>query len=478
MPRLSYLSLRNRRGRAYLLLLIALGSLGWGIYTLIQATRPTAVAKVRLGGGAVTERRFQRAHYLADEATSDKVQISLVPTKGFDDSIARLASGELDAAIVSLGIHPRSSDNIRVMAGLDVAPLHILARRSITESSDSFTEILKDRRINLGEAGTNDHALGAEVLRFLRLTGQYTEMSLSKDELSRRAEEVIAANDSKRTALVEALPDVVLLVTSMPSTVVQRLLDTTEYDLVPFPYTQNFLLSDTRDRNEEVARRFVEPIRIPAGMYIGATPLPIHECPSLGLRSLLVARTDLSSTAADRFMRAVFESSFAHRINPQSPTKVVNTHMVHDAASSYLAAREPLFTGNFFEQFSDGLSIFGAFIAGALSLYSYLRRRRIRSPGEYLTEIRAVDSLARGRMQSQEHKTPSAITQELDERLVKLKEQLIEDYCNNQVQGELVLMSILSLLSDSRAQIQHAASRRHEQFGSKRAAPDRVRRAA
>jgi hypothetical protein len=137
---------------------------------------------------------------------------------------------------------------------------------------------------------------------------------------------------------------------------------------------------------------------------------------------------------------------------------------MHDAAESYLQRQKPLITGDVFERFSDGLSIFGAFIAGVLSLYGYLRRRNVRSPGEYLEEIRRVDSLVYGDDSSDSNflKCPALQAQELDSRLVKLKQKLIEDYCNNRVQGELVLMTILSMLSDSRAQIQRAATRTEE----------------
>ncbi len=54
---------------------------------------------------------------------------------------------------------------------------------------------------------------------------------------------------------------------------------------------------------------------------------------------------------------------------------------------------------------------------------------------------------------------PEVLARQLDTRLVKLKEQLIHDYCNNRVQGELVLMSILSMLADSRADLRRSAGR-------------------
>ena len=109
---------------------------------------------------------------------------------------------------------------------------------------------------------------------------------------------------------------------------------------------------------------------------------------------------------------------------------------------------------------STVFSIFGAFSAGALSLYGYLRKRRIRRPGEYLEEIRRIDALASGKIGETE--TPLShelLSQELDARLNQLKEQVICDYCENRVQGEMVLLSILSTLSDSRSRL-HAANGR------------------
>ena len=48
---------------------------------------------------------------------------------------------------------------------------------------------------------------------------------------------------------------------------------------------------------------------------------------------------------------------------------------------------------------------------------------------------------------------------ELDARLLKLKEQLIHDYCNNRLEGEMVVLSILSMVADSRAELRRSARR-------------------
>ena len=51
---------------------------------------------------------------------------------------------------------------------------------------------------------------------------------------------------------------------------------------------------------------------------------------------------------------------------------------------------------------------------------------------------------------------PDELVRELDARLLKLKEQLIHDYCNNRVAGEMVVLSILSMVADSRAELRRS----------------------
>src|SRR5262249_3732148 len=143
-----------------------------------------------------------------------------------------------------------------------------------------------------------------------------------------------------------------------------------------------------------------------------------------------------------------------------SPREIATRYKIHAGAEAYLDRDKPLITGHFFESISKAFSIFGAFSAGALSIYGYLRKRRIRRPGEYLEEIRVVDALASGEFgDSNGQQVPEVLARQLDARLVKLKEQLINDYRDNRVQGELVLMSVLSMLADSRADLRRSVGR-------------------
>ena len=80
-------------------------------------------------------------------------------------------------------------------------------------------------------------------------------------------------------------------------------------------------------------------------------------------------------------------------------------------------------------------------------------------------EIRKIDALALGQQPDTEAPlTPDELAHQLDARLTQLKEQVIHDYCNNRVPGEMVLLSILSILSDSRTQLRVATGRK---FGTR-----------
>jgi TRAP-type uncharacterized transport system substrate-binding protein len=416
-----------------------------------------------MGAGSAVARRFQIVESFASEARRRDLFVEVVATKGFEDSIRQVSGGKLDLAAVSSGLEIAECKNVRVLAGLDIAPLHILVRRDLAAQGLSLLEMIKGRRVNLGQPGTNDYLLAHDVVRYLRLrpidasgAGDFSESTLTKEELSALAQHIRQQTGAASQAPLRELPDVVMTVASLPGLLVQSLLDTGEYLLVPFPHVESFLISNLQHGGPDasVDRIEVEPTVIHTGMYLGSSPVPMFDCPTVGLRTLLVARADLPEATTKLVMESVFETGFMRRAKPVSPRAILTHYDIHPAAEVYLDRDKPLITGNFFEAISKFLSIFGAFSAGALSIYGYLRRRRVRRPGEYLDEIRKIDALASGKQpDSNVPLGPGELAQKLDARLTELKEQIISDYCSNRVQGEMVLLSILSILADSRNQL-------------------------
>ena len=374
MERILLKPLGLRRGRTYFLIALAVGSIGYGIYASLVKLRPVEEESVRLGAGSAVARRFQIAECLASESRTNGLLMEVVATKGFEDSMRQVSEGKLDAAMVSSGLQIYGCENVQLLAGLDVAPLHIVIRRELAEAGLSLAEAAKGRRVNLGPEGTNDHQLAKDMLGFLRLrasddgvAGDYHDLSLSKDELSNLADAVQTASGAERAARLRELPDVVMTISSLPSQIVQRLLDTHEYSLVPFPYAQPFLtmtLDSSRPQGEGVNRSQLDSTAIPAAMYVGKTPIPERDCPTIGMRTLLVARADLKPSVVAHLMQTVFETDFAERIKPKGPRDIVTPYAIHAGATAYLQRNDPLFTSELFENISGALSIFGAFSAG------------------------------------------------------------------------------------------------------------------
>ena len=464
MMRLNFSHYALRGGRAIALLVVAVGLIGGAIYFTARELCPEETATVRMAPGPVVTRRFQIAQFLARECRDNGVDLQLVSTSSIKEALQQAAAGQIDMGFASAGLHGMGQENLSLLAGLDMEPLHILVRRELGDGRLSLCEAVRGRRVCLGAPGTLDRLVGNDVLSFLHLAakdttgqGDYFDVALSKDELCTLADQVQNSTGKDREAYVRKLPEVIMLVVTLPSNVAQKLFDTGEYSLMPFPYAEHYLTSQLdhgAGPSVGVDRLGMQAAAIPAAMYVGNSPIPTADCPTIGMRTLLVARADMSTKAVQRVMQSIFGSDFSSRIHTHSPRDIWTSLPIHPGAIAYLDRDKPLITGSFFESISKFLSIFGAFSAGALSLYGYLRRRHIRQPGEYLEQIRQIDAIAIGNHFDDEAPTsPEARSAYLQARLVKLKEQLMQDYCDKRVQGDSALMTILSMLSDSRSHL-------------------------
>src|SRR6185295_16559334 len=106
-----------------------LALLGWGICATADVLLPARSLHVRMGAASAAARRFQIAETLANDARKHQLLVDVVATEGFEDSIHKVSAGELDVALVSTGLKVPQCNNARIVAGLDLATLHILVRR-------------------------------------------------------------------------------------------------------------------------------------------------------------------------------------------------------------------------------------------------------------------------------------------------------------------------------------------------------------
>lgn len=86
-----------------LLVAVAIGS---GLYYFLGAGGPRT-HRLSLTGGDALGRRHELAVHLADASAEHGLELAVVPTEGSADALARVASGEIDVALVQGGIPPR-----------------------------------------------------------------------------------------------------------------------------------------------------------------------------------------------------------------------------------------------------------------------------------------------------------------------------------------------------------------------------------
>jgi len=442
-------------------------SVGFGLLSFTLAmplVQDEAPAVLRMSAGPETTRRHAVAAYLSEQAARNDLTIELLPSAGSEESLELLKDGQLEAAIVSNGVVTPNDDDIMVLGAMEVEAVHLLVRKEMLDRG-SIREAILGRRVNLGEPGSTEWLLAREFLSFARLKlpsmsqpGDIIPTEYGKDHLHKQCAAILQANGSEKEALIAQLPDCLVVLASMPSPIVQQLVEAGDYRIAPLPATRAFLMDNLQDSDSSATvlqREFLQPTVVPAHCYFASRGLPAQDCETVGVRLLVVARKDLPDRAVQPLMKTLLEGELAHRIDTKSPREIATPYAVHPAAIAYLDRDKPLAIKAAMEWLSSGLSIFGAFSAGALSLYSLVWRRKVRQPSDYYAEIRKVEQLALNAERDSSSPIPShEFMKHLDDRLLKLRQEMIEDICEGRIKGEQLISNILALLKDARRNLQ------------------------
>lgn len=425
-----------------------------------EAQTPRAL---RLSAGPEGTRRHAVAEYLCNRGAKNGLAIDLSANAGSEDCLTLLKAGKLDAAIVSNGVTVPDDEDIVVLSAIQMEAVHVLVRSELADAP--LLESIRGKRVNLGERGSVEWLLAHDFLDFGRLKlpaaghpGDIVPLEQTKEHLFATSQRIRAAEGEERRALIAGLPDCLIVLASLPSPLVQQLVEAADYQVVPLPATRAFLLDNLQDSDAQatvVQREFLERTTIPAHSYFTTQAFPANDCETVGMRLLVVARRDAPASAIRPLMQTLFEGEFAHRLSSASPRDVATPYAIHPAAEAYLDRNKPLAINAALEWVSEGLSIFGAFSAGALSLYSLLRRRKGPQPTDYFAEIRKVEQIAlAAALDPAEAISTRDLVNHLDERLLKLRQELIEDICEGRIGGEQRIANILALLKDARRHLQ------------------------
>lgn len=421
------------------------------------------IAWLRISAGRNVTRRYEIAQQLQESVRQQNIVLQLLSTAGADDALQLIEKGELDLAIVPSGMVRGKTAQIQEVAALHVEPVHFLVRRELAEQHQLLRDMIRNRRVNLGEPGSSAYDLSLEMMAAARLSpasdgtpGDFTITTWGEDIIVERLQEIETLQGVERDARLQQLPDALILVASMPSRVAQQLIEIADYRLVSVPFARAFILNTSHQnrQNTVLDHSYLEQATILAGSYLGKRPEPAQDCPTLGMRLLLVAGSHVPDKVITRLMKGMFEGEFARRFKPLSPQEQASAYAIHSGALTYVNRDKTFLTKETMELLDSASSSFGLFCAGALSLFALLRTKKQRSPSDYLNEIRQIELIARGTIKAEDAPTEKlALAHYLDQRLSQIKSDLIQACSKNHFKNEVMLLNVLTILMDTRQQI-------------------------
>jgi hypothetical protein len=118
---------------------------------------------------------------------------------------------------------------------------------------------------------------------------------------------------------------------------------------------------------------------------------------------------------------------------------------------AFAKGRKPLMVGELLEPVGNFFSVAGAAAAGALAIWGFLRGLRAVHPDVHLKQIDRIERLLRGEEHDAAAPTvPRELIDYLEARLAIVKQTAIDDYAHHRITREEALVSILTLVADTR----------------------------
>lgn len=441
---------RRLRNANRLVLFAALATVILSVYFL-WSERRSQVIELRAAAGDVLGRRYQIAKHLADELQPLGVALTLVPTAGSEEALAKLQAGELDIALVQGG--EKVGSNVRLVGALYPEPLHLLVRPGLEVGGFGT---LRGKKLNLSRVGSGTRVLAEKVLAFagLQKGRDFTEDSLSYADILKLPE--------------TQLPDAIFMVSSLPSDVAQQLIQSRGYVLKSVPFGEALFFRDFS----------IQPTTIPPRLYRADPDVPAEKIETLGNMLLVVANEKVPQRAITKVLRGVFEGSLARTaeipyLNPETldlPPEIEP----HEGMVAYRDRNNPVVTSEAIDNIESLRSFVVSSLVALFFFWRWWERRKCIGFEKYLDEVTRTERAAL----ELEMKPTLDLDQLLRLRhsLSELKSDALEKYIAGTIKGEELLAGFLTHVTDVRnylnALILHERQRMEKAAAKSNASPD------
>ncbi len=304
------------------------------------------------------------------------VEIATVrSTEGSGTNMGLIETEATDLAIVQSDTP--THENARLITRLYDEVLHILVARDRAGEIRTVHD-LEGRRVSLGGYGSGTRQVAETVLGHFRV-------HVAED----------LAMDPRQTveALDEGSIDAAFLLTAIPSSAVERLVEDDSVRFLSLGNAQEI-------GNEADALALVFPAlhatTIPRSTY---ATLPADPVRTIGVRAQLIANRHLSPELVRRITEAIFQQrthlagtdgglAVAKRVHEHYDPGSVNLPY-HPGAKAYYERSQPPFFVEYAEAMSFGLTLLVGLYSGYIAIREWMRRRRKNRIDEYYMD--AVD---------------------------------------------------------------------------------------
>jgi len=190
---------------------------------------------------------------------------------------------------------------------------------------------------------------------------------------------------------------------------------------------------------------------IPANAYGSDPPIPAQPCPTVSAPLLLLAQDDADPLAIELLLETIYDSPLKNELRPLPLKDQVNSFPLHSGTERYLHRNDPVLTPELASNVGTLGGGIGAFISGAIAVYSFLRLRKLRRFEAYYRELGQIELVARGIVIDPDAPTtPLSLRAHLETRLSDLKCRVLIDFAEGGMMGEGLMTGIIAPINDTR----------------------------
>ena len=348
----------SRKSYAALTMTFAVLLLGLLVFAIIKSSRRTELKLSAGQSGGMYNPIATSIAELIEQADPD-IKIEVLESDGSAQNASRLSNNQAHLAL--LQNDTAGDDSIRSLVPLQTGALHFLARKDakITNLGE-----LEGKKVGVGLETSGSHRLVTELL-------SHFEVDLTKIDLHHLT--IQEASKQIRDGDIDAM----LMVIGLKTEVIDQTIACGKVEFVPIgrhagpgSVIEGFRLTNP----------FVEPWLIPRHCYAmphGDLPgVPEEAIPTIAVRTVLVARSDLSNSVAQKITQLVIENrnrlTRKHRDVSLMEDNLDHSKFqfpLHPGASQYYNRNEPGFLVRYAE-------VIGLLASLAFTLYGLVRTGR------------------------------------------------------------------------------------------------------